>query len=128
GQPLLSVYSPEMFAAQHELILAARQRKTAATEMQRSRAEALLMGSRKRMQLWDLGPAQIDGIIARGEPLREIPVRSPASGYVIEKDVVEGAALEPGQRLFRIADLARIWVEAEIYERDIPLVARGQAA
>jgi Cu(I)/Ag(I) efflux system membrane fusion protein len=128
GQPLLSVYSPEMFAAQHELILAAQQKKSAATEMQRSRAEALLMGSRKRMRLWDLGPAQIDRIIARGEPLREVPVRSPASGYVIEKDVVEGAAVEPGQRLFRIADLSRIWVEAEIYERDIPLVEKGQAA
>jgi Cu(I)/Ag(I) efflux system membrane fusion protein len=55
-------------------------------------------------------------------------VPSPASGYVIEKDVVEGAAVEPGQRLFRIADLARIWVEAEIYERDIALVEKGQAA
>jgi Cu(I)/Ag(I) efflux system membrane fusion protein len=128
GQPLFSVYSPEMFAAQHELILAAQAKKSAATEMQRSRAEALLMGSRKRMRLWDLGPGQIDRMIARGEPLRQVPVPSPASGYVIEKDVVEGAAVEPGQRLFRIADLARIWVEAEIYERDIALVEKGQAA
>jgi Cu(I)/Ag(I) efflux system membrane fusion protein len=117
-----------MFAAQHELILAAQAKKSAATEMQRSRAEALLMGSRKRMRLWDLGPGQIDRMIARGEPLRQVPVPSPASGYVIEKDVVEGAAVEPGQRLFRIADLARIWVEAEIYERDIALVEKGQAA
>jgi Cu(I)/Ag(I) efflux system membrane fusion protein len=125
GQALFEVYSPELFAAQHELILAARQQSTATTDTQRSRAEALLRGARKRMRLWDLSNAQIDAVIAAGEPSDRLTIRSPASGFVIEKHVVEGAAVDPGMRLYRIADLDRVWVEAEIYEAQIPLVRKG---
>jgi Cu(I)/Ag(I) efflux system membrane fusion protein len=128
GQPLFEVYSPALFAAQHELILAVAETKSAQTETQRARAAALLQGARKRMRLWDLGDAQIDAIIAGGKPRERLTVRSPASGYVIEKDVVEGAAVEPGTRLFRIANLDTVWVEAEIYEEQIPLVKIGQGA
>lgn len=128
GQALFEVYSPALFAAQHELILAVAERKTAQTETQKTRAAALLQGARKRMKLWDLGDKQINAIIAAGEPRERITVRSPASGYIIEKDVVEGAAVEPGTRLFRIANLDTIWIEAEIYEEQIPLVKIGQGA
>jgi Cu(I)/Ag(I) efflux system membrane fusion protein len=80
------------------------------------------------MRLWDLSNAQIDAVIAAGEPKETITVRSPAAGFVIEKDIVEGGAVQPGTRLFRIADLDRVWVEAEVYEQDIALVQIGQAA
>jgi len=128
GQALFEIYSPQLFAAQHELILAARQSATATTDTQRSRAAALIKGARMRMRLWDLSNSQIDAVIAAGEPKERLTVRSPASGYIIEKDIVEGAAVEPGQRLYRIADLDRVWVEAEIYEAHVPLVKKGQAA
>lgn len=128
GQVLFEVYSPELFAAQHELILAASAKRSASTEPQRARAAALLSGARKRMRLWDLTGAQIDAIIAAGEPRRRVAVRAPTSGFVIEKNVVEGAAVEPGTRLFRIANLDRVWVEAEVYEEQIPLVEKGQGA
>ncbi len=128
GQPLFAVYSPKLFAAQHELILAAKQVARATTEIERSRAAALLSGVRKRMRLWDLSDAQVDAIIKNGEPFEQITVRSPASGYVIEKDIVEGGAVEPGQRLYRLVDLTRVWVEAEIFEEHIPLVTVGQPA
>ena len=126
GQVLFEVYSPELFAAQHELILAASEAESATTETQKARAAALLSGARKRMKLWDLTEGQINAIIASGEPRRQVAVRSPASGYVIEKNVVEGAAVEPGTQLYRIADLDRVWVEAEVYEEQIPLIKKGQ--
>ena len=61
-------------------------------------------------------------------PFEALPVRSPACGVLVEKNVVEGAAFEPGARLFRIAPLERVWVEAEVYASDLPLVAVGQTA
>lgn len=128
GQPLFDIYSPQLFSAQHELILATRQAASATTEAQRSRAAALTSGARKRMRLWDLSNSQIDAIIAAGEPKERLTVRSPATGYVLEKDIVEGAAVEPGKRLYRIADLTRVWVEAEVYEQHVPLIEKGQGA
>lgn len=128
GQALFEVYGPELFAAQHELILAAQQEKTATSDLQRSRAETLLRSARKRFLLWDFRPAQIEAIIRRGEPMERLTIYAKASGYLIEKNIVEGAAVEIGMRLFRIADLSRVWIEAEVYEQDIPLVRIGQKA
>jgi Cu(I)/Ag(I) efflux system membrane fusion protein len=67
-------------------------------------------------------------VIRRGEPQDALPIRSPASGYVVEKDVVLGAAVEPGTRLYRIAPLDRVWIDAAVQEADLPLVSVGQAA
>jgi Cu(I)/Ag(I) efflux system membrane fusion protein len=73
------------------------------------RADPLVRAARKRLALWNIANADVDAMIRRGEPQDALPVRSPATGYVIEKDVVEGAAVEPGARLFRIAPLDRVW-------------------
>jgi Cu(I)/Ag(I) efflux system membrane fusion protein len=67
-------------------------------------------------------------VASRDEPLEAVPVRAPAGGYVVEKNVVQGSAFEPGARLYRIAQLARVWVEAEVYEADLASVAVGQRA
>ncbi len=128
GQPLFEVYGPELFAAQHELILAAKKASSASSEMQKSRAQALLKGARMRFRLWDFSAAQINAIIAKGQPKQRLTVRSPATGYVIQKDIVEGAAVSAGQRLFRIADLKTVWVEVEVFEHDLPLIRMGQTA
>jgi len=128
GQPLFEIYSPELFAAQHELILATQQRQSASSDQQQSRADALIRGARKRFDLWGFSDGQIDAIVAKGVPKESLTVRAQASGFVIEKDVVEGAAVEAGQRLFRLANLKKVWVEAEVYEEDLPLVHKGQTA
>ncbi len=128
GQALFDVYSPELFAAQHELILASEQAKTAVTATQKERSASLLIGARKRMRLWDISKRQIDSIVTKGKPQRRISVRSPASGYILEKNVVEGAAVKTGARLYRIANLEKVWAEAELYEEQLPLVRVGQHA
>jgi Cu(I)/Ag(I) efflux system membrane fusion protein len=128
GEVLFTLYSPELYAAQSEYLVAlraqARARETGAPE----RADYLVRAARNRLALWDIAAADLDRLTREGQPLEQLPIRSPASGYVVEKDVVAGGAIEPGQRLYRIAPLDRVWVEAEVYEQDIPLVAQGMRA
>jgi Cu(I)/Ag(I) efflux system membrane fusion protein len=124
GQVLFTLYSPELYAAQQELLLAHQKSVTPASPA----SQALARAARKRLELWGLSPAQIDRITTSGEPLQSVPFLAPASGYVIEKDVVQGAAIEAGQRLFRIAPLSKVWVQADVYEQDLPHVKVGQKA
>jgi Cu(I)/Ag(I) efflux system membrane fusion protein len=125
GETLLTLYSPDLYAAQQEYLLALEsQRGTGAA----GRSDYLVKAAEKKLALWDLSPAQIAAIAKRGEPIEELPIHAPSSGFVIEKDVVEGAAVEPGQRLYRIAALDKVWIEAQVYEMDLSRVKKGQLA
>jgi Cu(I)/Ag(I) efflux system membrane fusion protein len=118
GDVLFTLYSPELYAAQQEYLLARNSQ---------SAANASLVGAaRKRLELWGLTSAQIERIAQGGEPVENMPFLALASGYVIEKNVVEGAAVKAGERLFRIAPLEKVWVEADVYEQDLPQVKPGQ--
>lgn len=119
GDPLFTVYSPALFAAEQEYLIALHGQ---------SRSPELIRAAAERLKLWNLSDAELRHIAEAGHALEQVPIFSQASGYVVEKNVVEGAAVQPGQRLFRIAALGRVWVEAEIYEADLPLVAVGQKA
>ncbi len=122
GQLLFALYSPELFAAQQEYLLA-RESHTDAR-----RGDYLVRAAEKKLELWGLSRAQIDALAQRGQPLEDVPFHSPATGYVIEKRVVEGAAVMTGERLFRIAALDRVWVEADVYEADLAVIRKGQRA
>ena len=125
GETLFTLYSPDLYAAQQEYLLALEsQRGTGAA----GRSDYLVKAAEKKLALWDLSPGQIAAIAKRGEPIEELPIHAPASGFVIEKDVVEGAAVEPGQRLYRIAALDKVWIEAQVYEMDLSRVKKGQVA
>ncbi len=117
GEPLFSVYSPDLYAAQAEYLQALH-----------GRSGSLLTAARARLRLWDVSDREVAALEKRGAVLETLPVRSPASGVVVEKNVVEGAAFEPGMRLFRIAPLEHVWVEAEIYASDLGLISVGQSA
>ena len=119
GDVLFEVSSPELRAAQLEYLLALRSR---------SRGEDLVRAARNRLRLWGAGDAELERIAQGGEPLPQLPVRSPVTGYVVEKNLVAGSAFTAGQRLYRIAPLARVWIEADVYESDLPLVQAGQRA
>lgn len=116
GAPLFTVYSPELLSAQEEYLESAR------------RGSTLLPSARRRLLLWNLTSEQIDQLRERGRPLTYVPILSPASGIVVEKNVVDGSAVKEGQLLYRIADLSTVWVEADVYEADLGLVAGGQRA
>jgi Cu(I)/Ag(I) efflux system membrane fusion protein len=128
GQTLFTLYSPELYAAQQELLTTLSSQRAAASTAAPGRADYLAEAARRRLHLWDLSEAQIDMLAETGKPLEYLPILSPVSGYVVEKNVVEGAAVKPGERLFRIAGLDRVWVEAEVYESELSLIERGQRA
>lgn len=122
GQVLFTLYSPELYAAQQEYLLA-RESHTDA-----GRGDYLVRAAEKKLELWGLSRAQLDDLVKRGKPLEEVPFHAPKSGYVIEKNVVEGAAVTAGQRLFRIAALDRVWAVADVYEADLAAIQKGMRA
>jgi len=129
GQTLFWLYSPELYGAEQDFLLASRGANAAASLSDSGpHNDAIAKAARKRLELLGLSSAQIDAVSAKGEPLESIAVPSPASGFVIEKDVVEGASVEAGMRLFRIAALDRVWVEADVYEQDLPRLHLGAEA
>lgn len=127
GQVLFSVYSPELYAAQEEYLQALRSQERARATSAPGRADHLVRAARSRLRLWDIAEADLERLTRTGEILEYLPIRAPVTGYVVEKNLVEGTAFEAGQRLYRIAPLSRVWIVAEVYEAELPLVREGQA-
>ncbi|HSG46878.1 MAG TPA: efflux RND transporter periplasmic adaptor subunit [Longimicrobiales bacterium] len=128
GQPLMDIYAPQLVSAQEELALAARLVREAGTDRARENALALLESSRRRLAYWDIPLETVRRVEETGEIRRSVTMTAPASGMVVEKSVVEGDRIMPGMVLYRIADLSRIWVEVDVFEKDLGLVREGQAA
>lgn len=125
GETLFTLYSPEVYAAQQELLSAAASQASARQGNAPGRADYLIDAARRRLRLWDIPDAHIQKILTTGKASERVPIPAPASGHVVEKNVVAGATVEPGARLYRIADLDRVWVEADVYESDLALLAPG---
>jgi membrane fusion protein, copper/silver efflux system len=115
GQVLFTVYSPDLVSAQEEYL----------ESLKRGR---LVEAARRRLALWNIEPAQIARIAERGRALTELPIHSPVTGHVIEKQIVQGSAAKAGQPLMRIADLSRVWIEAQVYGHDSRWIRAGMDA
>jgi Cu(I)/Ag(I) efflux system membrane fusion protein len=129
GQPLLEVYSPGLVTAQEELLLARNllaQTQALGGIRSEANAETLLAAARRRLAYWDIPEDEIRAIEERGTVSKTLTLRSPASGIVVEKNVLEGARIMPGMDLYQIADLSQVWVDAEVFEKDISMVREGQ--
>lgn len=116
GEPLFTVYGPALLAAQQEYL-----------ELKRrgGASRSLMAAARKRLELWDMTAREIATLEKRGEPFDYVAMHAPIGGTVVAKNVVEGTAHEAGKTLLRIADLSQVWVEADIYEGELPLVTAG---
>jgi Cu(I)/Ag(I) efflux system membrane fusion protein len=130
GQRLLTIYSPSLVAAQEELLTAKRlaaQVDTVAAEAWRN-AQATLDAARRRLAYWDITDEQVARVEASGEVTKTLTLVSPVNGIVLEKQVLGGQRVMPGERLYRIADLSEIWVEGDVFEQDLQFVREGQQA
>ena len=125
GQTLFTMYSSELYNAEQDFLLA-RGSVVAASDAGAGRVTSMETAARQRLRLLGMDDSQIDAVAEKGAPMESIPVPSPASGFIIEKDVVEGASVDAGMRLFRIAALNKVWVEADLYEADLARVRVGQ--
>jgi RND family efflux transporter MFP subunit len=131
GDPLFTLYSPELVATQNEYLLALRgHTQSTGTEVPpvRSYSERLLQAARERLQRWDFSAEDIRALEQRGTAAETITFRSPVAGVIVEKTAVQGMRVMAGQTLFTVTDVSTVWVEADIYEHDLPFVRAGQAA
>jgi multidrug efflux pump subunit AcrA (membrane-fusion protein) len=131
GQPVASIFYPELVSAQNELLVAARLDRTAGQNNvpgSQSSGPSLLAAARQRLRLWDISESQIDEILRSGKVQRTLTLFSPASGIVVEKSVVQGQSVTPGMQLMTVADLSTIWITAELRESDAGNVRSGSPA
>lgn len=124
GEPLFDLYSPDLVAAQEEYLAAHRTRK----QMPGGTGWDLLTSSKRRLQYFDVPESEIEAIERSGKVKKTLMIRSPLSGFVIERKAEEGAYIKAGTSVFRIADLSRVWVDAHIYEYQFSWIAKGQQA
>ncbi len=119
GQWLFSIYSPELVSAQKEYLLAYNVSGPAG-KLTKSAAE--------RLRLWDIPESVLKKIVSQQNVDRNLVVTAPRSGYILQKNVVDGARIKAGKDLYRIGNLKKIWVTAEVYEFDAPWIEVGQPA
>lgn len=124
GQPMFLLYSPELFAAEQDYLVA----RSSQGLIGSGAGDGLVRAAETKLTLLGLSRAQLQQIARNNAPIEKLLFTAPASGSVIEKTVVEGDAIQAGQRLFRIAALDTIWVEAELFEADLPHVVVGTPA
>ncbi|HEY5957994.1 MAG TPA: efflux RND transporter periplasmic adaptor subunit [Polyangiaceae bacterium] len=131
GRPILSIYSQELLAAQHEYL----QARKSLTTMQNSDLSVLREGAdgmesaaKRRLELLDVPKRQIEELDRTGTPSRTIVLSAPVSGVVMSKNVFEGQQVDPGLELFTVTDLSKVWIEGDIYESESSAVRVGQEA
>jgi Cu(I)/Ag(I) efflux system membrane fusion protein len=117
GDPLMTLYSPDLRAAQEELLIASR-----------SNDEALQDAAEGKLRSLGMDAKQIEAVRKRGKASDEMIVRAPRDGYLVAKEVVEGGRVEPGMTVFRVGNLGRVWIVADVFEGDALHVREGQAA
>lgn len=131
GQPLASIYSPELVATQQEYLLAYRAQAELAKSGIGSVSQGgvdLLDAARRRLLLWDIRPEEIATLEREGRVKRSLDLYSDASGYVVQKMALHGMRVTPADTLYDIADLSSLWVLADVYESDLGSIRLGMPA
>jgi RND family efflux transporter MFP subunit len=131
GQPLLTIYSPQLVSTQQELLIAKKSMDSLSNSPFKeasSGAMSLYEATRERLKLWDISEGQVKEIEKRGTPVRTMTLSSPATGFVMMRNAFPAQRVTPETELYTIADLTSVWVIADIYEYEIPLIRIGQKA
>ncbi len=117
GEPLAEIYSPDLFSAAQELVIASKQ----------TNLSDLTQTVSTKLRLLGVSEPEIDAIRKAGVASPRLVIRSPRSGYVIDKKIVAGASVEAGMTLLDVADLSQVWIEADVFEKDVVFLQQGQA-
>jgi Cu(I)/Ag(I) efflux system membrane fusion protein len=135
GDPLAEVYSPELLATQQEFLNTVRWARSmgeakegAVGTMLARDADTIIEAARQRLRYWDISDEQIKAIEETGKTVRTVTLHSPVDGTVVQKNAIQGMRVMPGDKLFDIADLSTVWITADLYESDLPLVSAGETA
>jgi Cu(I)/Ag(I) efflux system membrane fusion protein len=131
GQPLFTLYSPDLLATQEEYLLALKAKQTLGSSSIKeisAGSDALLESAHRRLSLWDISEEQINNLEKTGKPQRTLTFFAPISGFVIKKDAIQGMRVMPDKELYTITDLSTVWVNADIYEYELAHIRVGQKA
>jgi multidrug efflux pump subunit AcrA (membrane-fusion protein) len=129
NDPLLRIYSPMLVTAQEELLLAKRLFDDVGSgnnEAARN-AESLLASARRRLKYWDIPDEDIARIERTGDVTKTLTLRSPLRGVVVQKNVLSGQRMMAGEPVYQVADLREVWLEGEVFERDLAIMRLGQS-
>lgn len=131
GEPLLELYSPALVSTQEELLVAARYRDSTKqsefSDVSQS-GQSLYDATRRRLELWDVDPRDVDRLLTTGDVQRTLTLRAPTSGVITQLEARSGMEIAPNTNLYTVADPSRVWVMAEVYEYELPWVEVGQSA
>jgi membrane fusion protein, copper/silver efflux system len=122
GEPLFTLYSPDLFSAQQDYLLARKSSLLSGSD------SLIAAAARQRLRLWDMPETELQKLEERGEPIKDVTFASPASGVVTVKNIVDGSTLAMGDTPFEIADLGTVWVMADAYQSDVARVKTGMKA
>ncbi|WP_457551461.1 efflux RND transporter periplasmic adaptor subunit [Desulfobacula sp.] len=122
GDPLYEIYSPSLLASQEEYLSTFKNYQKSKTRLNKE----ILVSARKRLGYFDIADKEISAIEKSGKVKKALTVRSPFTGFITKKNIIEGEFAKPGASLFTISDLSRVWVEAHIFEYEQNLVSVGQ--
>jgi RND family efflux transporter MFP subunit len=131
GQPLFTVYSPDLVAAQDEYLIARRGQKSLGDSPYAEVAhnsQSLLDSARQRLKLWDMTDAQIQQLDQSGKASRTVTVYSPVTGFITERKAFPNASITGDSEIYTITDLSHVWVTADVYESELLYVKTGQVA
>jgi Cu(I)/Ag(I) efflux system membrane fusion protein len=129
GDHMVHMYSPELIAAQEELLQAKASVAAlgnTSSRILRSTADATLVAAREKLRLLGLTPKQIEEIESSGKTSDHLTIYAPVGGVVVQKNALEGMYVDTGTRIYTIADLSRLWVQFDAYESDLPWLRYGQ--
>ena len=131
GQPLLTMYSPEMLASQREYLLAIRSReimKGSPLAESQQQSDSLVAASRKRLELFSLSESQILEIAKTQQPLTNITIYSPISGYIMMRNAFPKQRITAETELYTVVDLSKVWIMADVFENEAPMIRIGMPA
>ena len=125
GEPLLEIYSPELVSAEEEYIIALKYKNADSTL---SGEQELYRRAHRKLMYWDISHSQIQRLEETRQPEKTMALVAPATGVIVEKNVLQGGNIMAGTNLYKIADLSTVWVNAEVYEYEVPFIKVGQRA
>jgi membrane fusion protein, copper/silver efflux system len=129
GDPLFTLYSPDLVAAEEEYLIARRGNTTLASapfEEIRQSATSLLTSARQKLKLFDVSASQIEQLEKTGKVAHELTFYSPASGFVTSRNAYSQTSITPETELYTVSDLSSVWANADIFESEVPFVHVGQ--
>jgi RND family efflux transporter MFP subunit len=131
GEPLFTIYSPDLVATQQEYLLARQNQKTlgaSTVDGVASGVETLSAAAEQRLQQWDIPESEIAKLKETGKPVTDLTINSPVEGYITERNALPNMYAEPSTKLYTVADLSRVWVYAQVFQDDIGRVKPGDTA